>query len=115
MSRSDVHDQVCPVILDLTCPDAMDDFKTEAVAVSRKPVVWLIREGFEGRKMLDCFFVITIIFLCMDMSRLFAVNHVFVFVLNGLGKILELGIRGFLFCHGINTVMLSECPWWERG
>nr|XP_045626259.1 serine/threonine-protein phosphatase 4 regulatory subunit 1-like isoform X2 [Procambarus clarkii] len=34
VSRDDVHDQVCPVILNLTNTDAMDDFKTEAVAVS---------------------------------------------------------------------------------
>lgn len=34
VSHGDVRDQVCPVILDLTEPDAIDYYKTEAVAVS---------------------------------------------------------------------------------
>ena len=34
VAEDDVYNQVCPVILDLTEPDAMDDFRTEAVAVS---------------------------------------------------------------------------------
>ena len=29
----DVEQQVCPVILDLSSPDSIDDFRTEAVAV----------------------------------------------------------------------------------
>ena len=34
VSRGDVYSQVCPVIIDLTEPVAIDDFRTEAVAVS---------------------------------------------------------------------------------
>ena len=34
VGREEVHNQVCPVILSLTSSDALDEFKTEAVAVS---------------------------------------------------------------------------------
>ena len=36
VSREEVECQVCPVILELTQPHAMDDFRTEAVAVSTR-------------------------------------------------------------------------------
>lgn len=34
VERADVKDLVCPVILKLTEPESMDDYRTEAVAVS---------------------------------------------------------------------------------
>ncbi len=34
VEKSDVQDQVCPVITRLTESDSMDDYRTEAVAVS---------------------------------------------------------------------------------
>ena len=33
VERSDVREQVCPVIITLTDPDSIDDYRTEAVAV----------------------------------------------------------------------------------
>lgn len=36
VERSDVQDQVCPVIIRLTEADSLDDYRTEAVAVSPK-------------------------------------------------------------------------------
>ena len=30
----DVEEHICPVIMDLSSPESMDDFRTEAVAVS---------------------------------------------------------------------------------
>ncbi len=37
VEKSDVQDQVCPVIIRLTEPDSLDDYRTEAVAVSSVP------------------------------------------------------------------------------
>jgi len=34
VEKSDVQEQVCPVILRLTEPDLLDDYRTETVAVS---------------------------------------------------------------------------------
>ena len=34
VDRSDMEEQVCPVIMVLSSSDSMDDFRTEAVAVS---------------------------------------------------------------------------------
>ncbi|XP_047472339.1 serine/threonine-protein phosphatase 4 regulatory subunit 1-like isoform X3 [Penaeus chinensis] len=68
VSRSDVHDQVCPVILDLTCPDAMDDFKTEAVALMSKMAPLI------GREMTERLFLERFTRLCSD--ALFQVRKV---------------------------------------
>ena len=35
VEKSDVQEQVCPVILNLTEADSVDEYRTEAVAVSR--------------------------------------------------------------------------------
>jgi len=68
VSRADVHDQVCPVILDLTCPDAMDDFKTEAVALMSKMAPLI------GREMTERLFLERFTLLCSD--ALFQVRKV---------------------------------------
>lgn len=36
VEREDVREQVCPVIIKLTESDSLDDYKTEAVAVSKE-------------------------------------------------------------------------------
>jgi hypothetical protein len=37
VEKSDVREQVCPVIIRLTEADSLDDYRTEAVAVSGSP------------------------------------------------------------------------------
>ena len=32
----DVEEHICPVVIELSNPDSVDDFRTEAVAVSRR-------------------------------------------------------------------------------
>ncbi|XP_068209835.1 serine/threonine-protein phosphatase 4 regulatory subunit 1-like [Palaemon carinicauda] len=68
VSRTDVHDQVCPVILELTFPDAMDEFKTEAVAVMSEwaPLI--------GKEMTERLFLERFTRLCSD--ALFQVRKV---------------------------------------
>lgn len=68
VSRADVHDQVCPVILELTFPDAMDDFKTEAVALMAKMAPLI------GQEMTERLFLERFTRLCSD--ALFQVRKV---------------------------------------
>ena len=39
VDQRDVEDQICPVILNLTESDSLDDHRTEAVAVSVLPII----------------------------------------------------------------------------
>ncbi|XP_064122974.1 LOW QUALITY PROTEIN: serine/threonine-protein phosphatase 4 regulatory subunit 1-like [Macrobrachium nipponense] len=68
VSRTDVHDQVCPVILELTFPDAMDEFKTEAVALMAKMAPLI------GKEMTERLFLERFTRLCSD--ALFQVRKV---------------------------------------
>ncbi|XP_076055930.1 serine/threonine-protein phosphatase 4 regulatory subunit 1-like isoform X3 [Oratosquilla oratoria] len=60
VAKSDVHDQVCPVILNLTKSGAVDDFKTEAVALMSKMAPLI------GREMTERLFLERFTRLCSD-------------------------------------------------
>ncbi|XP_071517128.1 serine/threonine-protein phosphatase 4 regulatory subunit 1-like isoform X2 [Panulirus ornatus] len=68
VSREDVHDHVCPVILHLTRSDATDDIKTEAVALMSKMAPLI------GREMTERLFLERFTRLCSD--ALFQVRKV---------------------------------------
>lgn len=68
VGRAEVHSQVCPVILNLTSSDALDEFKTEAVALMSKMAPLI------GREMTERLFLQRFTTLCSD--ALFQVRKV---------------------------------------
>ncbi|XP_045105779.1 LOW QUALITY PROTEIN: serine/threonine-protein phosphatase 4 regulatory subunit 1-like [Portunus trituberculatus] len=68
VGREEVHNQVCPVILSLTSTDALDEFKTEAVALMSKMAPLI------GRDMTERLFLQRFTALCSD--ALFQVRKV---------------------------------------